>query len=428
MAASRSLSRVGGTVGQTGWRTERTRHTATSEAAMRSLAAALLEDVSDIGQHLTDHVMRAVPELVRPQDPTWPPTVYRAARANASAILAMLAEGVDPAAVETPVEARAFFERQAEHEDGLITVLRTYRLGVAELWQRWAAHVTASVEDPADLAAILAASAADCTAYQDRMAEESAAHWRETRLRKRAGLDRSPADIVRGALAGGRTEDLAQLGYDVEAQHLAVALPADGDEQLASALAARVRARLGLPTVLLSHETAQVVWAALTDPSVTPDAVARLVEAGTTAGLSNPNGGAVGFRASHREAVDALRIGALRADGDAVTAHDDIALVAALSADPERARALVRREIGPLLGDDAAAVRLRLTVRTYLALGESHVRAAQRLGVHEKTIAYRVRQAEELLGRRLAERRVELEAALLLHEILAVPRGVVAGR
>jgi DNA-binding PucR family transcriptional regulator len=102
-----------------------------------------------------------------------------------------------------------------------------------------------------------------------------------------------------------------------------------------------------------------------------------------------------------------------------VTRHGDDALVAALSADPERARALVRREIGPLLGDDAVADRLRTTLRAFLGSGESHVRAAQRLGVHEKTVTYRVRQAEDLLGVRLGTRHVEIESALLLHEVLA---------
>jgi hypothetical protein len=388
------------------------------EVAVRALARTLLADVSPIGRHLTDHVLREIPELARPQDPTWPETVYLAARSNVSAILAMLAEGVTGRAAETPLEARAFYERQAEHEDGLVVVLRTYRLGIAELWQVWAAHVIATVDDPAVVAGVLTASTADFDAYQDRMAEESAAHWRETRSRKRAGLDRSPADIVRGALAGGRTDDLEQLGYDVGARHLAIALAPGSEDVVAAPLAARIRGRLGLPTVLLTHEAAHVVWVALTDPAIDPAQVAATVDPATIAGLSNANPGAVGFRTSHREAVDALRIGLLRG-APAVTPHDEIALVAALSADPERARALVRREIGPLLGPSATARRLRATIRAFLACGDSHVRAAQELGVHEKTVTYRVRQAEELLGRRIGARRVELESALLLHEVLA---------
>ncbi|XAY04654.1 hypothetical protein DSM112329_01489 [Paraconexibacter sp. AEG42_29] len=387
---------------------------------MRALAAELLEDVSAIAEHLTAFVMREVGELVQTDDPTWQPTVYRAARSNASAILAMLAEGVAGSAAETPVEARAFYERQAEHDDGLVTVLRTYRLGIAELWQAWAAHVTTRCRDePLVALEILRASMAEVSAYQDRMAEESAAHWRDTRLRKQRGLDRMPAEIVRGALAGDRVDDLAKLGYPPGAEHLAVAFEPESGEA-AAALAARIRTRLALPTVALSHDAAHVVWIAMTQPAITDDAVGALVEPGPAVGIGHRNPGPAGFRVSHREATDALRMGAVRS-ASGVTWHADVALVATLSADPDRARAFVRRELGPLGDEGKQATRLRDTVLVFLGTGESHVRAARQLGVHEKTVTYRVRQAEQLLGRRVADRRVELEAALMVHRVLSRP-------
>ena len=55
------------------------------------------------------------------------------------------------------------------------------------------------------------------------------------------------------------------------------------------------------------------------------------------------------------------------------------------------------------------ATRLRETVRAYLAAGESQVATAQRLFIHEKTVKYRLTQAEELLGRKIGERRSELD-------------------
>ena len=89
-----------------------------------------------------------------------------------------------------------------------------------------------------------------------------------------------------------------------------------------------------------------------------------------------------------------------------------------LCADSERARALALAELGPLAGEDEASARLRETIATFLACGESHVAAAAKLFVHQKTVAYRVRQAESILGRKLTERRTELEAALLVHRAL----------
>ena len=43
------------------------------------------------------------------------------------------------------------------------------------------------------------------------------------------------------------------------------------------------------------------------------------------------------------------------------------------------------------------------------------------MGVHENTVAKRVRAAEELLGRRIGERPVELMAALLVRRALLPP-------
>ena len=54
-------------------------------------------------------------------------------------------------------------------------------------------------------------------------------------------------------------------------------------------------------------------------------------------------------------------------------------------------------------------------MRVYLAAGESQVATAQRLFIHEKTVKYRLTQAEELLGRKIGERRSELGAALMVH-------------
>lgn len=46
-------------------------------------------------------------------------------------------------------------------------------------------------------------------------------------------------------------------------------------------------------------------------------------------------------------------------------------------------------------------------------------RTAERLGVHQNTVIYRVQQAKELLGRAPTERRLELEVALRLADASA---------
>jgi len=58
---------------------------------------------------------------------------------------------------------------------------------------------------------------------------------------------------------------------------------------------------------------------------------------------------------------------------------------------------------------------VRATVRVYLQENGNQACTARRLGVHVNTVAYRLRRAEQLLGRRVTDRRFDLEAALLLH-------------
>jgi DNA-binding PucR family transcriptional regulator len=88
--------------------------------------------------------------------------------------------------------------------------------------------------------------------------------------------------------------------------------------------------------------------------------------------------------------------------------------VSLLAADLPRARAFVAARLGPLAARSEQAGRLRETVRALLAAGGSARRAAKELYVHQNTVTYRVKRAEELLGRRITEDPVELICALTL--------------
>jgi DNA-binding PucR family transcriptional regulator len=81
-----------------------------------------------------------------------------------------------------------------------------------------------------------------------------------------------------------------------------------------------------------------------------------------------------------------------------------------MTTDLEGARSFVKRELGGLGTADAAD--LRDTVRAFLAHRGSHAAAARELYVHRNTVAYRLSQAEELLGHPIADRELELRVAL----------------
>ena len=62
--------------------------------------------------------------------------------------------------------------------------------------------------------------------------------------------------------------------------------------------------------------------------------------------------------------------------------------------------------------------RLRETVLAFLGHGGSGTRAAKDLHVHQNTVTYRVKRAEELLGRRVSDDPIELTCALTLAAVL----------
>ena len=101
-----------------------------------------------------------------------------------------------------------------------------------------------------------------------------------------------------------------------------------------------------------------------------------------------------------------------------VTRYLDIAVRALATADVDQARAFVARELGPLASRDETNRRLAATVRTYLDENGSRGRAARRLNVHENTVAYRLRQPEEILGRSVDKRTLELRVALAVADLV----------
>ena len=64
--------------------------------------------------------------------------------------------------------------------------------------------------------------------------------------------------------------------------------------------------------------------------------------------------------------------------------------------------------------DEVTTTRLTATLRTFLDERSSRSRTAKRLGIHENTVSYRIKQAEDVLGRSVDERSLELRVALEL--------------
>jgi DNA-binding PucR family transcriptional regulator len=171
----------------------------------------------------------------------------------------------------------------------------------------------------------------------------------------------------------------------------------------------------------------RVVWAWTSggaglgdDPPV--DAASALA-AGLRAAVGMPAEGAAGMVSSHLQALEARRVAELLAAPQrSVVGYRAAALSALLTAAPRLAVDFAESELGALTDGNETTERLRETLRVYLEENLSAMRTARRLHVHQNTVVYRVKRAEEILGRGIEQRRLELEVALHLADRLEALR------
>ena len=140
---------------------------------------------------------------------------------------------------------------------------------------------------------------------------------------------------------------------------------------------------------------------------------------GVRIAIGEPAHGIAGFRQSHTEAAEARRIAELaRRPAGTITRYARVALSAIATSDRDQARTFVLRQLQGLAGDDELTARLTATLRTYLDENSSRSRTAKRLGIHENTVSYRIKQAEEILGHSVDQRTLELRVALALSNLV----------
>ena len=96
-----------------------------------------------------------------------------------------------------------------------------------------------------------------------------------------------------------------------------------------------------------------------------------------------------------------------------MTSFGEVAPLALMSGSIELLQAWVVETLGALAAGDENTARLRDTLRVFLQENGSYKTAAERLMLHKNTVQYRVRKAEEGLGRPIGDDRLNLELALL---------------
>lgn len=331
---------------------------------------------------------------------------------------------------DVPVAAMEFTRALARGGHDLSVLLKVYRLGQVEFWNAVMEIADREIPDPAVRMGTLTLMWERLSLWVEVVIEHQVQLYEEERERWLRGALARRAATIRAILAGEDVDPQragAVLGHDLERWQLALSLWADEEASVTDALA-RLETLAGeLATALGAHRPLTMVagvrglWAWVgTDAPSDPRSLADLPALGEAAGLrvaaGRPRHGTGGFRESHHEALAAQRVAAAAVDARPLTSYADVEVVSMLSTDETAMRHLVAVELTGLLARDASTMRLRGTALAFLRSGANARAAADLLGTHRNTVLYRVRRAEELLGRPIDDGRLRLELALTLVE------------
>ncbi len=298
----------------------------------------------------------------------------------------------------------------------LWAALQAYRAGHAVQWQAWSTRVEARNLDPADRRLLLKAGNDYMFAYADHSARWMEIEYTRARDERMRSDEQRRTQLVRNLLDGHSTE-ATQLGYNLDAWHLGVIAAGTEAEEAVREIGSRAAGQL-----LAVAVDAITWWAWLAFAQPPPGNAASQMSSlklppTSRLAVGELAHGAAGFVQTHREAQAAFAITSNL--GRTLSSYSDIALEDLASADPERARVFIERELGPLSRDERRSLILRQTLHAYFAAAQTASSTAQLLGVHERTVGNRLRAVEQLIGRPVVSRRAELETALRLHRLFS---------
>ncbi|MCK2215670.1 PucR family transcriptional regulator [Actinomadura sp. ATCC 31491] len=308
------------------------------------------------------------------------------------------------------------------------SALDAYRAGESVAIRLWTQLACTLTSDPGELRELLDVSLRSIAAFVDDTVTAISARMRAERDELTRGSHAERRETVALLLEGApitRQRAESRLGHALRPPHTAAIVWTDdpgadlrGLDRAADALAeAAGQAR---PLSVLAGAATRWVWVhGRPDLGQVRAALDELLAVRVALGPTAP--GVDGFRRSHLDALTTQQLLARLTSPSRLATHDEVELVALLTADPGSAGRFVRRVLGDLEGAPPEVVE---ALRVFIAEQCNATRAAARLFAHRNTLLRRLARAERLLPRPLARHTVEVGAAL---EVLRW-RGDPAGR
>jgi hypothetical protein len=392
---------------------------------LAEVTAAVSRRASEVSADVYEVIVREIPQL-RDDKPVLA-LLASSVDSNVDTCLQIMQHRIDLTAVAAPAAAVEYARRLAQRGTPLTALLRAYRVGHA-CFSDWVLTELARQADDAQMIIDTTLYMSKVVAgYIDQTSEEMVAAYtreREHWLRNRSA---ARAARIRDLLSGERINVSATestLGYRMRQYHVGLvcwagdaATTVDNVTRLEHAIShvAGKAACAGEPVFLPRDESSAWAWLPLGIRDTFDAAAASTADADADIhfAFGDVAKGAAGFRTTHRQAVAAQAV-ALAA-GPAVprvVTFGEVAPVAMMLGSSDLLRAWVLSTLAGLAIDDENHTRLRETLLVFLQTGGSYKTTAEQLTLHKNTVQYRIRKAEESLGRPLGHNRRDVELAL----------------
>ena len=286
-----------------------------------------------------------------------------------------------------------------------------YRVGHRCHWEAWMDLVDSRVRDADLRRQLLDRGSRFFFEYVDRLIPLlTEVYEREQEQVHRKGGERT---VLVHQVLNGAEHDSEALGWPLEHHHLGMFAWGENPDRTLHELAAALQR----PVLIVESgvEGMKFGWASGATPfgATEERTLSSFAPSLGQLALGLEAAGSAGFVLTNRQARRAGWV-AWSTD-EPVTHFRDVALEALAVEDEESARAFVSVELHGFADDSARSERLRETLLAYFRADQNAAAAASSLGVHEQTIANRIKAVEERLGSRVGARRGELELALRLH-------------
>jgi PucR C-terminal helix-turn-helix domain/GGDEF-like domain len=389
------------------------------------VAAAVSRQAAVVSQDVYEVVLREIPEL-RDDKPVLA-LLSSSVHSNVGTCLQIMQHQIDLSAVQAPAASLEYARRRAQRGTPLTALLRAYRLGHT-CFSDWLVKELARQADDAQMITAATLSMSRIVAgYVDQTSEEIVAAYTRERERWLRNRSATRAARIRDLLSGERVNvsvTEATLGYRLRQYHVGLVCWAgnataaiDNITRLEHAIShvAAKAACSGEPVFLPRDESSAWAWLPLGIRDTFDAAAASTSGADDDIHFAFGDAvrGVAGFRLTHQQAIAAQAVAlAAGSPPPRVVTFGEVAPVAMMLGSADLLRAWVLATLGGLATDDEQHARLRDTLLAFLQSGGSYKATAEQMVLHKNTVQYRIRKAEESLGRPAAGNRQDVELAL----------------